>query len=169
MSCAAEGGAAGVAYRVVEEVDKEVLLLEPEVAAAPKVVDVAGPRQGGSAGGMDVDQDRQTADPMAPRVPYQPASSFSPAVPPGQPPVASSSVSLPAPGIEQREGPRVIKTIKKLLVEVLCAQHNPVRLTERCDPSIARLLTLLAVRWSSRRRKRPRTTKCGRTSRRSPR
>ncbi|KAL1673195.1 hypothetical protein EV122DRAFT_223189 [Schizophyllum commune] len=73
ISCAREGGEAGISFRVLDEVEKQVVLVDAYAA--------------GGGGAMDVDgQGQQAAD----------------------------------------EG-TVIKTIRKTEVEVLCSQHNPVR------------------------------------------
>ncbi|KAJ7450241.1 JmjC-domain-containing protein [Mycena galericulata] len=74
ISCAEAGGPAGIAYSILREVEKEVVLLEP--APAPSAA----------------------ADPTAPP---------------------------PEPNL------RVLKTIQKVEVEVLCPQHNPVIIASR--------------------------------------
>ncbi|KAF8513261.1 JmjC-domain-containing protein [Hysterangium stoloniferum] len=91
---------AGVGYRVLEEVEKEVVLIDDAMDVDPPNATAAGEEvplcANTGVAGDDV----------------QPSSSLSTDIP--MPPVPV------APRI-----PNVIKTIKKLLVEVLCSQHNP--------------------------------------------
>ena len=129
VTCAQNGDASGVAYRVLEDIEKEVVLLEPEIAAPIS----HSPSTVGTVDGMNVDQIQpSTGIPTAPQstsaatnADVQISVTHSAGIPGSttQQPIASSS-SIPTP---RREGPRVLKTIKKLLVEVLCSQHNPVR------------------------------------------
>ncbi|KAJ7112889.1 JmjC domain, hydroxylase-domain-containing protein [Mycena epipterygia] len=74
INCARAGGASGIAYSVLREVEKEVVLLEPTPAPEPD------------------------ADPAAPPV---------------------------EPNV------RVLKVIRKVEIEALCPQHNPVIVAER--------------------------------------
>ncbi|GJJ16220.1 hypothetical protein Clacol_010516 [Clathrus columnatus] len=80
VSCAI-AGLSDTSYRVVEETEKEVVLLEPEI---PVTADE------GSHQGQDT--------------------------------------SL---GAHDDSGPKVLKTIKKYVVEVLCSQHNPAMMAKR--------------------------------------
>ena len=166
VSCAAGGAAAGVAYRVVEEVEKEVLLLEPVLAARSEVDDfLTNHDGGGTTEGTNVNQQHPTTDTIAtPGVPPEPTPPVSSAVPPTPPSLASSPASLPPPVVQPTEGARVIKTIKKHLVEVLCAQHNPVRLT-----NMTHLSNVFdsVFRCLSHKGRRTRTTRCELISQRS--
>lgn len=77
VSCARDGAAQNIIYRILREVEKEVVLLHP---SAPQ----AGPSNEPSSAPMDLDQ---TGAPE----------------------------------------PQVLKLIRKVEVELLCPQHNPVR------------------------------------------
>ncbi|KAF8576317.1 hypothetical protein K439DRAFT_676101 [Ramaria rubella] len=126
VSCAAGGAASGVAYRVLEEVEKEVVLVDevqaalpvpaptPTPAHAPVPKSLPPPMMATTTNAMDVD---------ANQVPLLPSAS---AVPPIQAPISG----VPPPTAPPT-GPRVIKTIKKDLVEVLCSQHNPVIIAQK--------------------------------------
>lgn len=88
VSCAI-AGLSDTSYRVMEETDKEVVLLEPEIAA-DTITTVAT--------SISTSHDVSNSD--------QPANV--------------------APAAYNNQGPKVLKTIKKYTVEVLCSQHNPV-------------------------------------------
>lgn len=86
MSCARDGSTQNIVYTVLREVEKEVVLIEPQPLVRIPVNADPGDSTTAAAEStqMDVDQ-AQTAE------------------------------------------PQVLKLIKKLEVQVLCQQHNPVR------------------------------------------
>lgn len=102
VSCARDGAEHHIVYNIVREVEKEVVLIDssPMPPAAPHPMNVypSGVHSMAEGGyGMPMG----AAPPMA---------------------------SLPMP-MEYRQPtpePRVLRNIKKLEVEVLCSQHNPV-------------------------------------------
>ncbi|EMD35808.1 hypothetical protein CERSUDRAFT_156544 [Gelatoporia subvermispora B] len=95
VSCARDGAASGIIYNVVREVEKEVVLLDPQASATlPTPPKEMGEIPAAGEQPMDVDGTAQ--------------------------PPAQSSDSTPDPA-----GPRVLKLIRKHEVQVLCPQHNP--------------------------------------------
>ncbi|TDL21606.1 JmjC-domain-containing protein [Rickenella mellea] len=96
VSCAKESGESGVRYTVLEEVEKEVVLLDPSVDAAKENMDVdVGPGPGSAS--------------VA-----------------GEGGAAGAGEVIPAAAEKAKErGGSVIKIIKKVAYEVLCSQHNP--------------------------------------------
>lgn len=83
-----------------------------------------------------------------------------------QQPGAASSSEFPSATPPIRDGPKVIKTIKKLLVEVLCSQHNPVSDIVSCvgRPFIrsSRRSSLHKKRWTRTRNYAPTSQLCRR-------
>lgn len=136
VSCAREGHASGIVYKVVREVEKEVVLLDsptlvpppppppPILLLHPHTVQEHGNEQ---------------AQPMQ--------------VDPTTPAPLSSGSQVETLELQASPSPQVLKTIKKMEVEVLCHQHNPV------GPFFGRLegipsLKMALRRRSSRRRRR---------------
>ena len=171
VSCAQNGAGSGrgIAYRVLEDIEKEVVLLDPEAAVPPS----HPPPTPVTLGGMEVDQTQpSTRIPATPHLPSS-VSNADAQMPIAQPsdmsgsatqqPVASSS-SIPV-SPRQREGPRVIKTIKKLLVEVFCPQHNPVCYQLFVYEVAHDAINSIDNRCLLPRRRRPRTRRCAMTSR----
>ncbi|KAI8977854.1 hypothetical protein BD414DRAFT_157532 [Trametes punicea] len=120
VSCAREGGANGIVYRVLREVEKEVVLLDSQAAAS-----ISAPA------------------PSAPE--DMPSISVDPALT-GEQPMAvdqdalnnPSSLSVPQPlavteaqSYQSSPSPQVLKVVKKTEVEVLCHQHNPAILAAK--------------------------------------
>ncbi|OCH87758.1 hypothetical protein OBBRIDRAFT_759285 [Obba rivulosa] len=97
VSCACDGAANGIVYSIVREVEKEVVLLDPQAPASLPIppTDLT-PGAVSSTGEQPMDVDRVL-----------------------QPP-AQSSVPTPEP-----TEPRILKVIRKHEVQVLCPQHNP--------------------------------------------
>ncbi|KAI0942406.1 hypothetical protein AcW1_003047 [Taiwanofungus camphoratus] len=97
VSCAREGRSIGIVYNILREVEKEVVLLDPQGTSAvsdssnESAVTAACDGQGRL---MDVD-------------------------------TATQSTSVPTANGVDSVGPRVLKLIRKVEVQVLCSQHNP--------------------------------------------
>ncbi|PCH34711.1 hypothetical protein WOLCODRAFT_106433 [Wolfiporia cocos MD-104 SS10] len=99
VSCARDGAVYNVVYRELREVEKEVVLLDPQgtTAASKPPEDMAITVPASGAG------DRMPMD------------------------AEHNLVLSSAPGADgvDAEGPRVLKVVKKVEVQVLCSQHNP--------------------------------------------
>ena len=117
MSCARDGHANGIVYRVLREIEKEVVLLDnnapapvpPPPAPEPSVLQLY-PNPGDNT--APVDSALSGEQPME----VDPTGEGAPS-------------ALPAGAQRQHQpspSPQVLKTIKKTEVEVLCHQHNPV-------------------------------------------
>ena len=148
VSCARDGHASGIVYKVVKEVEKEVVLLDSQTLAQappprppppilllhPDVAQIqasiaSAPMQGiEHSGPIEVDSDVAPAPPD---------------------PVTVERQASPSP--------RVLKTIRKTEVEVLCHQHNPVCLFLGRRGGEVLLLNALTRRSSQRRRPNNRT------------
>ncbi|KAI0641835.1 hypothetical protein C8Q79DRAFT_299359 [Trametes meyenii] len=123
VSCAREGHANGIVFKVVREVEKEVVLLDNKPHAAAPTPTATPPAP------------TPAPEPPAPN-PVDPASvPIDPALT-GEHPmdVDPSIVAVPSVPFAQPEGQQqrqpwpsaqVLKVIKKTEVEVLCHQHNP--------------------------------------------
>ncbi|KAH9895782.1 hypothetical protein C8Q73DRAFT_689416 [Cubamyces lactineus] len=123
VSCAREGGANGIVYRVLREIEKEVILLDNPATHAPAATSssfLSAPMDLTSScidpmllgeQPMDVDPSN-CADRTAPSSVLQPSS-------------AVTQGHQPSPS------PQVLKLIKKIEVEVLCHQHNPAILAAK--------------------------------------
>jgi hypothetical protein len=133
VSCAANSHTSGngVAYRVLEDIEKQVVLLGSEadptsqLSSTSMVID-----------GLQKDQSQMSGDTSS-AVKSPPASTTALPIPvvqgqvlpesvAKQPTLTSPSLPVASTSTPKEEGPRVLKIIKKLLVEVLCPQHNPV-------------------------------------------
>jgi hypothetical protein len=118
-----------VAYRVLEDIEKEVVLVEPEVTAPP----LLQPPMSATSNEKAIDLDQPASNLLfSSQQPLPPADSEVPAYMQQLDMLGSTSLQPKAPLSSQPPvsmpllKPKVIKTIKKLLVEVLCSQHNPV-------------------------------------------
>lgn len=108
VTCARDGHEQGIIYKVLQEVEKEVVLLDPIVTSEveqhcdpsytqpiPVGMDFSQSASGATLTGMATDE--------------------------GAPAPTVSGFEIPI-----ATGPRVLKVIKKVEVQVLCTQHNPV-------------------------------------------
>ncbi|KAI0325141.1 hypothetical protein GY45DRAFT_1356889 [Cubamyces sp. BRFM 1775] len=111
VSCAREGGANGIVYRVLREIEKEVILLD-------------NPATHGSAASLCIDPMLMGEQPMDvdPSNSVDHAALFLSSQP---------SSAVHAPGHQPSPSPQVLKLIKKTEVEVLCHQHNPAILAAK--------------------------------------
>ena len=91
VSCAKEGGESGIIFNVLKDVEKEVVLLDPQPPAPPPPA-----VQNLADGTLSMGDAHMDALPF---------------------------VSAPS---HAEIWPRVLKIIRKVDVQVLCAQHNPV-------------------------------------------
>ncbi|KAF8493306.1 JmjC domain, hydroxylase-domain-containing protein [Gautieria morchelliformis] len=138
VSCAANSHTSGngVAYRVLEDIEKQVVLLEPETDPASQLpltsMAIDGPQNNQSqmsAGTPSAMKSPPTLTAALPtpivQAPVLPESVAQ------LPTLSSPSLPVVSTSTPKEEGPRVLKTIKKLLVEVLCPQHNPVVIAQK--------------------------------------
>jgi hypothetical protein len=109
VTCARDGHEQGIVYNVLQEVEKEVVLLDPTVTSVVEQQYDSSDFQSILPG---VDSSQSTPG----------ATSAAMAVDGGAPPPAVDGLGIPI-----ITGPRVLKVIKKVEVQVLCTQHNPVR------------------------------------------
>ncbi|RDX44633.1 hypothetical protein OH76DRAFT_1408862 [Lentinus brumalis] len=114
VSCAREGHASGIVYKVVREVEKEVVLLDsptlvPPPPPPPPIL-LLHPHAAQEHG-------NEQAQPMQ--------------VDPTTPAPLSSGSQVETLELQASPSPQVLKTIKKMEVEVLCHQHNPAILAAK--------------------------------------
>lgn len=144
VSCARDGQASGIVFRVIQEVEKDVIILDHHVGAPSPPPPPPPPRLPSPSSNPYLhlfSLTKAAATPLSVPPPTEkPQQSMD--VDDVQPPLAQScsvpsvtipSANLPGPPIEQPHQPssspqpQVLKIIKKTEVEVLCHQHNPVR------------------------------------------
>ncbi|KAI0696985.1 hypothetical protein C8T65DRAFT_662929 [Cerioporus squamosus] len=121
VSCAREGHASGIVYKVVREVEKEVVLLDSQAVVPapppPPPILLLHPHS------------TQAQDPAIPAAAYgsEQAQRMEVDSTPAAPLGSESQVDT----AERAASPRVLKTIRKTEVEVLCHQHNPAILAAK--------------------------------------
>ncbi|KAI0631611.1 hypothetical protein C8Q77DRAFT_1159385 [Trametes polyzona] len=143
VSCARDGHASGIVFKVLREVEKEVVLLDgnqapaatpaPTPASEPAPTTLSAPLSE-AASSSPADAGLATGQPM----------DVDPAMLTVARPVAMSSEPLPAefqsqseaqppqqPQYQHSPSPQVLKRIRKTEVEVLCHQHNPAVLAAK--------------------------------------
>lgn len=104
VTCARDGHEQGLVYKILQEVEKEVVLLDQN--------DRPGTYQNPTESLPNMTSD----DPIA----------FEPVVDAISATEMSLDVTHASSGSPNIDGSRVLKVIKKLEVQVLCPQHNPV-------------------------------------------
>lgn len=107
VTCARDGHEQGLIYKVLQEVEKEVVLLDQDVGDKPPEPLFFNP----NIIEMDSSRKRDVVE------------SNEMAVDINLPPSAVDS----AVATTSTNGHRVLKVIKKVEVQILCTQHNPVR------------------------------------------
>ncbi|KAL1942341.1 hypothetical protein VTO73DRAFT_6405 [Trametes versicolor] len=133
VSCAREGHSSGIVFKVLREVEKEVVLLDGQAPApaptpAPASVPTPTPTPAPTFSAPD-----ETI-----YVPIDPALAEQPMDMDVDPRITASVATASEPGAEPQDpqhqpspSPQVLKRIKKTEVEVLCHQHNPAILAEK--------------------------------------
>ena len=115
VSCAREGHANGVVYRVLREVEKEVILVDNQ----PPRRQPTPPPPPPAPGILILHPDCQ---------PRSPVPSGPPGATAGDQPMEVDPARIASASNDHPPEPRVLKTIRKTEVELLCHQHNPVRI-----------------------------------------
>ncbi|KAI0357046.1 hypothetical protein OH77DRAFT_1422521 [Trametes cingulata] len=117
VSCARDGHANGIVYRVLREVEKEVVLLDSQGPVPPPAPTPSAPPDGDS---VPIDPALVGEQPMDVDPGHATLS-----LPTTQPQPQQPQQHQPSPS------PQVLKRIKKTEVEVLCHQHNPAVLAAK--------------------------------------
>ncbi|KAI0366449.1 hypothetical protein BV20DRAFT_971775 [Pilatotrama ljubarskyi] len=116
VSCARDGSASGIVYRVLREVEKEVVLLDNQATVPPPAPTSSAPPETAS---IPIDPALAGEQPMD--------------VDLGVVTLSEPPATQPQPQQQHQPSPspQVLKRIKKTEVEVLCHQHNPAILAAK--------------------------------------
>ncbi|PIL32652.1 transcription factor [Ganoderma sinense ZZ0214-1] len=126
VSCARDGHANGVVYRVLREVEKEVILVDNQ----PPRRQPTPPPPPPAPGILILHPDHQPRPPT----PAGPSG-----VAAGDHPMDVDPVHTSSAPTEDPPEPRVLKSIRKTEVELLCHQHNPATLAKKKEANEKRI------------------------------
>ncbi|EJF57709.1 hypothetical protein DICSQDRAFT_111328 [Dichomitus squalens LYAD-421 SS1] len=132
VSCARDGHANGIVYEVLREVEKEVILLDNQ----PPIRQPTPPPPPPGPGVLVLHPGHAS---VVPQPSHTPAGDQPMQVDPHVPFHDGGKEDGPSAQREETPSPQVLKTIRKMEVELLCHQHNPATLLKKKEANEKRI------------------------------